>query len=529
MAYIALEAAARAALARGVHDFAAAVGSTLGPGGRNVALASKGKLALTKDGVTVAREVDLADPFPAIGARMVRAASEAVAKGAGDGTTTVAVLTDAILQGAHRLVVGGFNPILLSRIIRELALDTCRALQQLRIPCRGREALFRIALIAANGDEEVANLVADALEQAGSRGIVTIEDGKRTYCSLRVVAGARYPTGWASPDFVTEGGRQAVTLQNPYILLAETHLHPMEPFFPILEQVYSAKRPLLVVCLSISGPALKTLTVNLKKKTLEACAVHAPYFSDIASDTLRDLAALTGATVYSPYTGRRFQSLTLQDLGEARSVTVTKTTTTLICDSKRPEVIVRIGQLERQIEREASDHEKQRLRERLSKLAGAVSILEVGGNTETELKERRDRIDDALHAARGAMEHGILPGGGLALLQAAHRMEYGILRSNAKWQELFHAALRMMREACAEPMRRIVRNAGGNADHVVAQVRAADYRMVYDAKTWQLVDPMEAGIHDPAQVPMLALAKAAETAALILNAGAVVFKEGKKR
>lgn len=517
MARLLYEHDARTALLEGTHQFARAVGSTLGPGGRNVGLYSRDRIALTKDGVTVAREATLADPFPGVAGRMVRAASEAVSGAAGDGTTTVAVLTDAILREAHRLVTAGHSPILLSRAIRELAGEIAGVLQGMAKPVRSREDLYRIALVAANGDEEVGNIVADALQQAGPQGIVTIEDGVKTYCSLRVVAGACYPTGWVSPDFATDKERMTCTFEKPYVLLAEIHLHRMEPFFPILEKVYSSGRPLLVVALSVSGPALKTLTVNLHKKTLRACAIQAPYFADIATETLRDLAALTGATVHSPYTGRRFEDLTLEDLGQVRSVTVAQRTTTLVCDDRPAAMLERIGQLERQIARESNGHERERLRERMSKLAGGVAVIEVGGNTETELKERRDRIDDALHAARGALEHGTLPGGGLALLAASRRVR----------GDRYMVAEGLMRTACAEPLRRIARNAGANPDQVEAQVRAKNYRLTFNARTGRLEDPYKAGILDPAKVTLMAFTKAAETAALMLNTGCVILTEAR--
>jgi chaperonin GroEL len=489
-----------------------------------VGLFSRGRVALTKDGVTVAREATLADPFPGVAARMVRRASEAVSKAAGDGTTTVAVLTDAILMEAHRLVTGGYSPILLARAIREIAADLAQVLKAQAAPAKTREDLFRIASLAANGDEEIAHIVADALQEAGPRGIVTMEDSPRTDCSLRVVAGAQYPTGWVSADLVTDPHRLTTTLEDPYVLLTESHLHRMPPLFPILEKVYSAGKPLLVVALSVSGPALKTMIVNLRKGTLRACAVHAPYFADIATESLRDLAALTGATLHSPYTGRRLEDLTLDDLGRVRQAIVGKRSTTLVCNARTSATLQRIGQLERLVEKEPTDYEKGRLRERLSKLAGAVAVIEIGGRTEAEQKERRDRIDDALHAARAAQDHGVLPGGGLALLQAEARS-----REIVPWRGdgSREAAVGIMRRACAEPLRRIARNAGANADQVEAQVRAKNFRLAFNARTGKLEDPWKAGILDAALVPALAITRAAETAALLLNTGCIILKGGK--
>lgn len=518
------EHAARQALTDGAHQFARAVGTTLGPGGRNVGLFARGMVTITKDGVTVAREATLADPFPGVAARIVRQASEAVSRTAGDGTTTVAVLTDALLQEAHRLATADFSPILLSRAMREISLAVAHVLKGMARPIKTRDDIYQIALVSANGDQEVADIVADALTEAGPKGIVTMEDGVRTHCSLRVVAGAQYPTGWMSPEMVTDPARMETTFKDPYILVTETHLHPMKPIVPILEKVYSAGRPLLIVCLSASGPALKTLAINLQKKTLQAVAVPAPYFSDIASESMRDIAALTGATLHSPFTGRRIESLTLEDLGQVRQVTVGKRTTTIVCHTQHPATLLRIAQLERQVEREPSEHEKERLRERLSKLAGAVAVIEIGGVTETAMKERRDRIDDALHAARGAMDYGVLPGGGLALMQAMHKVREQV--PTAK-DETHEAALRLFRTACAEPLRRIARNAGANPDQAEAQVRAKNYRFAFNARTGKLEDPWKSGILDPAQVPMLALTRAAETAALLLNTGCVILKGGR--
>jgi chaperonin GroEL len=525
MARIIYEHQARAALAEGTAQFARAVGTTLGPGGRNVGLLSRGRVAITKDGVTVAREATLADPFPGIAARMVRQASEAVSRTAGDGTTTVAVLTDALLQEGHRLVTAGYSAILLSRAMRELSLAVAHVLKGMAKPVKSRDEIYQIALVSSNGDQEVANLVADALIEAGPKGIVTMENGIKTHCSLRVVAGAQYPTGWMTPELVTDQARMETTFENPYVLVTETHLHPMKPIVPILEKVYSAGRPLLIFCMSASGPALKTMVMNLHKKTLQAVAVPAPYFSDIATESLRDLAALTGATLHTPFTGRRIESLTLEDLGHVHQAIIGKRTTTLVCHSRPAACLDRIGQLERQIEREPSEHEKERLRERLSKLAGAVAVIEIGGNTETELKERRDRFDDALHAARGAMDHGVLPGGGLALMHAMQKVRDIVPTANDETRE---ACLRLFRAACAEPLRRIARNSGANADHVEAQVRAKNYRLAFNARTGKLEDPWKTGILDPAQVPMLALTKAADVASLLLNTGCVILKGDKR-
>jgi chaperonin GroEL len=523
MAKILFERDAQQALLAGAKTFSRAVGSTLGPGGRLVGLSARGGHVLTKDGVTVARETTLPAWAQNIAANMIRGAAEAVVSTAGDGTTTVAVLVGALLEEAGKYTAAGLSPVLVARGIRDKAAEVDATLRAMVVPANTREEIYRVAYVASNGDDEIANLVADALMQAGPDGVITIENNFRSYSRLNVVRGAQYPTGWTTPEFATNKERMTATFEQPYIFLCEAHLHPMPPLGPLLERVHSSGRPVLIFCDSISGPALKTLLVNNRRKTLRSVAVTSPYFADIKTDTLRDLAALTGATVYSPVLGRRLQDWDLRDLGEARSVVVSKFSTQIIGAGGSPEAIAaRVEYLKAACEREQSQEEKKRLRERLAKLAGGVAIIEAGGVTELESKERRDRIDDALNAARHAMAGGVLPGGGAALVHASKGLR-------AAADDAHDNAAVLMRRACTAPLLRIASNAGARAEAVLGEVLKSPSGFGYDAKSEEVCDLVAAGVVDPAQVTITALAKAAETAALIINTGCVMYNEGVKK
>lgn len=519
------EGQARRALIDGAGIFTRAVGCTLGPRGRTVVIRKRGVNTVTKDGVTVAREVhDLADERLAIGSKMMRKASETAVDEAGDGTTTVAVLTYALVQEGHRLMAAGFNARDLVRGMESAAAALVRSLTEMSRPCEGRDALYRVALVAANGDTEVANIVTDALLVGGRHGIVTIEDGYGTHCRLRHVKGMQFSSGWLSPEFITNQGQQAAVYDNPLIMVCACHLFRMDPLAIIMGAVHASGRPLLVIAQSVTGQVMKTFAINAKRGTLKVVAVEAPFFKDIQQEALRDIAAVTGAVIHDPYTGRRLEDMKLEHLGTAKRITVDKRSTTIIGGAGRDaDVQARAQAIMAARDREPNPHERERFSERLSKLVGGAGVISVGGVTETATKERRDRFDDALHAGRAAMESGVLPGGGIALLRAA----LGLCWLKGDHTEGEAAGIKLMAKACEAPLRQIVANAGGRPDWVVQVLR--DREPGYcDAFGWNAAtstfepDMVGAGIVDPTKVTMTAVEKAVATAGLILNTGCII-------
>jgi chaperonin GroEL len=525
MATIHYDTNARRMLIDGANTFARAVGSTLGPGGRTVVIRKRDVNAITKDGVTVAREIDLENPIHAAGAVMIREAAEEAVKIAGDGTTTVSVLAHTLLVEGEKLLVAGFNLRDIQRGMASAVTSICRALDAMAKPCGDREALYRVALVSSNGDEEVANIVADALTVAGPHGIVSIETGYQPHSSMRHVEGMQFGQGWVSPDLVNDLITMRAKHQDCFVLICACHLFRMEPLAGIFDKVYHSGKPLLIVAHSVSGQVLNTLTINLKRGTLKAVAVTAPYFADIQGEALRDIAAVTGAKIHDPYLGSRLEAMTLADLGTAAAVVVDKRSTTIIGGGGSAESITeRRDTLLRQISREESPTERERLSERLSKIVGGASIISVGGSTETEIKERRDRFDDALHAARAAMDGGVVPGGGVALLRASQ----GLVWRGGEFSESESQGIRLVITACEHPLRLIAKNAGANGDHIVAAVKAMRDVGGWNAATGEIAADMHlAGIVDPLKVAKTALEKAVSVASLMLASGCVIYKQKK--
>lgn len=526
MATIFYNTKARRMLIDGANTFARAVGSTLGPSGRSVVIRKREVNAITKDGVTVAREIDLENPIHAAGAVMIREAAEEAVKLAGDGTTTVSVLAHALLTEGEKLLVAGFNVREIQRGMSHAAATICGALDAMAKPCAERDDLYRVALVSANGDSEVANLVADALTIAGQHGIVSIETGYQAHSSLRHVEGMQFGQGWVSPDLVNDPVTMRSRHEDCYVLICACHLFRMEPLAGIFDKVYHSGKPLLIIAHSVTGQVLNTLTINLKRGTLKAVAVTAPYFANIQGEALRDIAAVTGAKIHDPYLGSRLETMTLADLGTAAGVIVDKRSTTIIGGGGASEAITeRRDTLLRQIAKEESPTERERLSERLSKIVGGASIISVGGATETEIKERRDRFDDALHAARAAMDGGVVPGGGVALLRAS-----GFLWCKSNFTESEAQGIRLVMKACAQPLRLIAQNVGANGDHIVTTVESMKGVGGWNAVSGEFVTDMHAaGIIDPLKVAKTALEKAVGVASMMLSTGCVIHKKTKRR
>lgn len=524
---IAFNADARQKMIKGVNILADAVAVTLGPRGRNVMI-DKGFGAphTTKDGVTVAKSIELADPYANIGARLIREAAERTAKLAGDGTTTATVLARSILREGNKAVAAGMNAMDVKRGIDAAVRALVAELGGLSRPVETSEQIRQVATIASNGDEEVGRLISDALERVGREGAITVEESKSREMELEVVDGMQFDRGYLSPYFVTESGKMAVELDDPFILLHEKKLSSLKPLVPILEAVLEADKPVLVIAEDVDGEALASLVVNQLRGSLRCAAVKAPGFGDRRKAILQDIAALTGATVVSEDLGAKLENLTLDMLGKAKRILITKDDTTIIDGAGTPEDIkARCASIKTQIENTTSDYDREKLEERLAKLSGGVAVIHVGGVTEVEVKERKDRVDDALHATRAAVAEGILPGGGTALLRASYAMN-----SDGLINDDMRAGAAIVRRAAEEPVRLIARNAGKDGAYIVDQLtRKNDTIWGYDAQADQFVDMFAAGIVDPTKVVRIALQDAASIAGLMMTTEAVVAEKPKPR
>ncbi len=512
---------ARASLLRGVNVIAHAVKVTLGPKGRNVVLDKKfGSPTITKDGVAVAKEIELKDPYENMGAQMIKEVASKTSDLAGDGTTTATVLAQAIYRGGLKNVTAGANPMGLQRGIEQAVEKVVEELKRLSKSTKDKKEIAQVATIASNNDKTIGSLIAEAMEKVGKDGVITVEEAKGMETTLDVVEGMQFDRGYLSPYMVTDPARMEAVLEDCLILIHEKKLSVMKEMLPLLEQVAQSGKPLLIVAEDVEGEALATLVVNKLRGTLACCAVKAPGFGDRRKAMLEDIATLTGGKAITEDLGIKLENLKLADLGKAKKVVVDKDNTTIIEGGGKTGAIEgRIKQLRMQIEETTSDYDKEKLQERLAKLAGGVAIVKVGAATETEMKEKKARVEDALNATRAAVEEGIVPGGGVALLRASKALDSLTLKLSG--DEATGAEI--VRRALEEPIRQIVQNAGLEGSVVVEKVKAAkDVAHGFDAESNEYVDMMQAGIIDPTKVERIALQNAASIASLLLTTEAIV-------
>jgi chaperonin GroEL len=508
----------RQAILRGVNQLAEAVKVTLGPKGRNVVLEKKfGGPTITKDGVTVAKEIELKDPLENMGAQMVREVASKTSDVAGDGTTTATILTQAIFREGVKAVTAGVNPMAIKRGIDKAVEVVVAELQKISKPVSG-EMIAQVGRISANSDSTIGDVIAEAMEKVGKDGVITVEESKTMTTELQTVDGMQFDRGYLSPYFVTDQERMECVLEDPYILIHEKKIASMKDILPVLEQIARAGRPLLLISEDVEGEALATLVVNKLRGTLNVCAIKAPGFGDRRKAMLEDISILTGGKAIMEETGIRLESVQLTDLGRAKRITVDKDNTTIIDGAGEQKGIEgRIKQLRNQIDETTSDYDREKLQERLAKLAGGVAIIKVGAATETEMKEKKARVEDALHATRAAVEEGIVPGGGVALLRAAIALQALDLTGD----ELFGVTI--VRRACEEPVRQIVVNCGTEGSVVAERIKAQnDPNYGFNASTEVYEDLVAAGVIDPTKVTRSALQNAASIASLMLTTEALI-------
>jgi len=508
----------RQAILRGVNQLADAVKVTLGPKGRNVILEKKfGGPNITKDGVTVAKEIELKDPLENMGAQMVREVASKTSDVAGDGTTTATLLAQSIFRQGVKAVAAGVNPMALKRGIDKAVEVVVEQVKKLSKPVDG-DMIAQVGMISANSDSTIGNIIADAMKKVGKDGVITVEESKTMVTELVTVEGMRFDRGYLSPYFVTDAERMECVLEDPYILIHEKKISNMKDLLPLLEQIARAGKPLLVISEDVEGDALAALVVNKLRGTLNACAVKAPGFGDRRKAMLEDIGILTGGKTIMEETGMKLDGVRLEDLGRAKRVTVDKDNTTIIDGAGEPKSIQgRIKQLRAQIEETTSDYDREKLQERLAKLAGGVAIIKVGAATETEMKEKKARVEDAMHATRAAVEEGIVPGGGVALLRAAVALEKLKLEGDEQ------TGVKIVRRACEEPLRQIVENSGSEGAIVVEKVRShKDANYGFNAATEEYEDLVKAGVIDPAKVTRTALQNASSVASLMLTTEAMI-------
>ena len=521
---------ARAAVMRGVNALADAVKVTLGPRGRNVILDKKfGSPVITKDGVTVAKEIDLKDPMENLGARMVREVASKTSDVAGDGTTTATVLAQALLREGLKNVTAGANPMSLKIGIEKAVATVTAELQKLSKPVKGK-AIAQVGTISANSDETIGTIIAEAMEKVGKDGVITVEESKSMETSLDVVEGMRFDRGYASPYFVTDPERMEAVLEDPYLLIFEKKISSMKDLLPVLEKVAQQGRPLLIVAEEVEGEALATLVVNKLRGTLKAAAVKAPGYGDRRKAMLEDIAILTGGKAITEDLGIKLENVKLEDLGRAKKVTIDKDNTTIIEGSGTAKTIEgRVKQIRTQIDETTSDYDREKLQERLAKLVGGVAVIKVGAATETEMKEKKARVEDAMHATKAAVEEGIVPGGGVALLRTIPALDK-LLKDEKDLPHDVRVGIELTRRAIEEPARWIATNAGQEGTIVVAQVKAAkEADHGYNAAADRYENLVEAGVIDPTKVVRTAIQNASSIAALMLTTEAVVAEIPEKK
>ncbi|MBX9602265.1 MAG: chaperonin GroEL [Bryobacteraceae bacterium] len=515
----------RQAILRGVNQLADAVKVTLGPKGRNVVLEKKfGGPTITKDGVTVAKEIELKDPLENMGAQMVREVASKTSDVAGDGTTTATILAQAIFREGVKSVAAGANPMALKRGIEKAVELVVEGVKKLSKPVSG-EMIAQVGTISANGDATIGNIIADAMKKVGKDGVITVEESKTMSTELQTVDGMQFDRGYLSPYFISDPDRMECVLEDPYILIHEKKISNMKDLLPVLEQIARSGKPLLVIAEEVEGEALATLVVNKLRGTLNACAVKAPGFGDRRKAMLDDIATLTGGKSIMEETGIKLEGVRLDDLGRAKRVTVDKDNTTIVDGSgQQKNIEARIKQLRAQVEETTSDYDREKLQERLAKLAGGVAVIKVGAATETEMKEKKARVEDALHATRAAVEEGIVPGGGVALLRAAKELD------GMKAEHDEKIGYDIIKRCCEEPVRQIVGNAGLEGAIIIEKIREnKDANFGFNAATETYEDLVKSGVIDPTKVTRSALQNAASIAALMLTTEAMIAEIPEKK
>jgi chaperonin GroEL len=516
---------AREAILKGVDTLADAVKVTLGPRGRNVVLEKTfGSPTITKDGVTVAKEIELEDKFENMGAQMVKEVASKTSDVAGDGTTTATVLAQSIYREGSKLVAAGVNPMALKRGIEKAVEVVIEELKKLSKPTKDQEEIAQVGTISANNDSTIGNIIAEAMNKVGKEGVITVEEAKSMETTLEIVEGMQFDRGYLSPYFVTDPEKMQVILSNPYILLNEKKISSMKDLIPVLEQIAKMGRPLLIVAEDVEVEALATLVVNKLRGTLQCAAVKAPGFGDRRKAMLEDISILTGGNVISEDLGLKLENITLNDLGTAKTISIDKDNTTIVDGGgSRKDLEGRVKQIRAQIEETTSDYDREKLQERLAKLIGGVAVINVGAATETEMKEKKARVEDALNATRAAVEEGIVPGGGVALLRAS------AILSKTKLEGEEQSGINIVGRALEEPLRQIANNAGAEGSVVVEKVRTGKASFGYNAETGDFEDLMKAGIIDPTKVTRFALQNASSVAALLLTTEAMVAEKPKDK
>jgi chaperonin GroEL len=517
---------ARAALKRGVDKLADAVKVTLGPKGRNVVIDKKfGSPTVTKDGVTVAKEIELEDAVENMGAQMVKEVASKTSDVAGDGTTTATVLAQAIFREGLKSVTAGVNPMSLKRGIERAVATVVENLEKQSTPTKGKTEIAQVGTISANNDKEIGNLIADAMEKVGKDGVITVEEAKGLETDLETVDGMQFDRGYLSPYFVTDPDKMEVVLDDPLILIHDKKISTMKDLLPVLEKVAQGGKSLLAIAEDVEGEALATLVVNKIRGTLRVAAVKAPGFGDRRKAMLQDIATLTGGNVISEEVGFKLENAVLSDLGRAKRVVIDKDNTTIVDGAgKRADIEGRIKQIRQQIETTTSDYDKEKLQERLAKLAGGVAVINVGAATETEMKEKKARVEDALHATRAAVEEGIVPGGGVALIRAGKALD--ALKLEEEDEQI---GVDIVRKALSEPARLIAANAGQEGAVIVERLSREKKNWGYNAETGEFEDLLAAGVIDPTKVTRTALQNAASIAGLLLTTEAVVVEKPEEK
>ena len=517
---------ARAKLKKGVDALAEAVKVTLGPKGRNVVIDKKfGSPTVTKDGVTVAKEVELSDPIENMGAQMVKEVATKTSDLAGDGTTTATVLAQAIFREGLKNVTAGANPMELKRGIDRAVEAIVEHLRTMSVPSAGKKEIAQVGSISANNDKEIGNLIADAMEKVGKDGVITVEEAKGLETTLETVDGMQFDRGYLSPYFVTDPEKMEAVLDDAYILIHDKKISAMKELLPVLEKVAQSGRPLLIIAEDVEGEALATLVVNKLRGTLKVAGVKAPGFGDRRKAMLRDIAVLTGGQVISEEVGFKLENATLNDLGRAKRVVIDKDNTTIVDGKgKEGDISGRINEIKAAIDKSTSDYDREKLQERLAKLSGGVAVINVGAATETEMKEKKARVEDALHATRAAVEEGIVPGGGVALLRAQSALD------KIRGTEDEKIGVEIVRRSLEEPIRMIAQNAGAEGSIVVAKVRESkEKNFGYNAATDKYEDLVKSGVIDPTKVTRTALQNAASIAGLLLTTECVVVEKKEEK
>ncbi len=516
---------ARSRVLRGVNILADAVTVTLGPKGRNVVIEKAwGAPTVTKDGVTVAKEIQLEDKFENMGAQMVKEVASKTSDVAGDGTTTATVLARSIFTEGIKMVAAGHDPMSLKRGIDKAVAKAVEELKKLSKPTKGRNEIAQVGTVSANGDKAIGEIIAEAMDKVGKEGVITVEEAKGLETVLEVVEGMQFDRGYLSPYFVTDAERMEVVLEEPYILIHEKKISNMRDLLPILEQVAKSSKPLLLIAEDVEGEALATLVVNKLRGTLQACAVKAPGFGDRRKAMLEDIAILTGGRMIAEELGVKLEHVTLNDLGRCKRVVVDKDNTTIIDGAGKREAIEgRMKQIRSQIEETTSDYDREKLQERLAKLVGGVAVIKVGAATEVEMKEKKARVEDALHATRAAVEEGIVSGGGVALVRAAAALDTLAVPEEEK------VGVQIVRRAMEEPARWIARNAGADGSIVLDKIKSGNGAYGFNAATERFEDLIQAGIIDPTKVVRTALQNAASVAGLLLTTEAMVAEKPEEK